>query len=385
MIYKERDYSEIFELMLNDSLEKGLISHAEDFPDLIANREDISNYYIMDKSVIAYMFEWFFQNVATPIYESAKVEYAEGIDLDSIGKWNGVPRPSATKSTVLERFSLTDSLDEDISIPAGIILTTSSGVEYETSEELYIAAGNVETTIQCRSIGTGPDTKIAEDTLTSIVSSIGYDLICTNVTRSSGGNPAYTDDEYRFLLMNWIKIMLKGSDEAYLNYFANKDGVDDYRIVPNWDDSGTIKIIVDPGDSLLLNEIYNELRSSVCQEDTVITLFAPTERTISIYAKVNVDIDLINPYSDLEMSDIQSRIVSAIKVFIDGGYINTDEGRVWYQGLGLVEDFIPHKLAVFLDDAIPELKNITFTTPSDYISIADDEKCVSDEIVIEMI
>ena len=384
MIYKERDYAEIFELMLNDSLEKGLISHAEDFPDLIANQQDISNYYIMDKSVIAFMFEWFFQNVATPIYESAKVEYAEGIDLDAIGEWNGVPRPPATKSTVLEKFTLNEILDEDVSIPSGIVLSTSDGVEYETNEELYIPAGNLETTIQCKSKGTGPDTKIAEGTLTSIVSVLTYDLHCTNTTRSSGGNPIFTDEEYRYLLMNWIKIMLKGSDEAYLNYFENKEGVDDYRIVPNWDGSGTIKIIVDPGDSTLLNEIYNELRASVCQEDTIINLFAPTERYIKIYAKVNVDIDLINPYSDLEKSDIQARIVSAIKVFIDGGYINTDEGQVWYPGLSLGEDFIPHKLAVFLDDMIPELKNITFTTPVDYIPILDEEKGVSDDIVIEM-
>ena len=57
----------------------------------------------------------------------------------------------------------------------------------------------------------------------------------------------------------------------------------------------------------------------------------------------------------------------------------------YYPGLLLGEDFIPHKLAVFLDDEVPELKNITFTTPEDYIGILDDEIGVSGNLTIEMI
>lgn len=383
MNYVEKKYDEIFESMLEDSVENGLISHAEDFTDFIANKQDISNYYVMDKAVIATMFARVYQDI-TSVYESAKVEYAEGSDLDEIGKYVGINRPMATKSSVRVTFTLMESVEEDITIPPGVIVSTSGGVEYETVDEIYISASDVEATVRCNSIESGPSTKISEGTLTNIVSLTGYNLSCTNHYRSSGGNPDYSDDEYRYFLMNWIKIMLKGSEEAYEYYFANKDGVEDYRLVPNWDKSGTVKIIVEPGDSTLLNEIYNELKSSVCQEDTIITLFKPVEKYINIYAKVNVDIDLINPYSDLEKADIQSKIVQSIKIFIDGGYIDTDDGRVWYPGLSLGEDFIPHKLAVFLDDEIPELKNITFTTPSDYIPILDEEKGVSSDIVIEM-
>ena len=51
----------------------------------------------------------------------------------------------------------------------------------------------------------------------------------------------------------------------------------------------------------------------------------------------------------------------------------------------LGEDFIPHKLAVFLDYEIPELKNIEFNYPEDYVRILDEECGVSNEITIEMI
>ena len=52
MNYTQKTFEEIFESALEDSVENGLISRAEDFLDLIDNREDISNYYVMDKSVI---------------------------------------------------------------------------------------------------------------------------------------------------------------------------------------------------------------------------------------------------------------------------------------------------------------------------------------------
>lgn len=65
---------------------------------------------------------------------------------------------------------------------------------------------------------------------------------------------------------------------------------------------------------------------------------------IDVYATVNVDIDQINPYSDTEKEDIRSRIIQAIKVFIDGGYTVSNE---YYPGLLIGEDFIPYKLGVF--------------------------------------
>ena len=381
MNYVEKTYEEIFEAALQDSLEQGLISHADDFEDFIANRQDISNYYVMDKSVISMMVRRVYEDI-TAVYESDKIEYAEGVDLDDIGAKLGVLRPQATKSSVSVTFSLPNESEEDINIPEGFIVADNHGIQFETVEEIYIPAGSVSDTVLCMSLNTGPDTKVNSNSVTTIISVNNYNLTCNNVEKSHGGNETYKDDEYRYLLMNWFKIYLKGSLEAFEYYFANKDGIDDYRIVPNWDGAGTLKIIVDPGDSELLNDIYLDLKRYVCQVDTIVTMFPPTEKYITIYAQVDVDIDVLNPYSDTEKQDIQARIVNAIKIFIDGGYLSDGD---WYPGLMLGEDFIPHKLAVFLDDEISELKNITFATPTDYIQINDDEKGVSEGIKVEMI
>lgn len=382
MNYVEKTYEEIFDAALQDSLEKGLISHAEDFESYVANQEDISNYYVMDKAAISQMIANIYEDI-TKVYESAKIEYAEGSDLDDIGAIVGVPRPEETYSQAQVTFLVENPPQEDINIPAGFIVSTrDTNIEYQTVETLYISTAQTFATVQCESLIPGPDSKVGENTLVNIVSQTEFPLSCFNETASSGGNNAYTDDEYRYLLLNWIKIMIKGSLEAYENYFANVDGVDGYKLIPNWDSSGTMKVIVDPGTPYQLHKIYDDLQNEVTQATEDIVMFPPTEKKISIIATVNVDIDQINPYNSIEKQDIHDRIVQATKIFINGGFMSDGE---YYPGLLIGEDFIPHKLAVFLDDEIPELKNIQFSLPEDYVLINDEEIGVSDIITIEMI
>ena len=381
MNYEEKSYEEIFESMLEDSLEKGLISHAEDFAAYVADKEDISNYYVMDKSVIAEMFATAYESI-TSVYESAKVEYAEGNDLDEIGKIVGIERPPATYAEAEVTFRLSQTIEEDLNIPAGIIISTVDNIEYRTLENLFIAADGTEATIPCIAVEPGVSSKVIENSLTRIVDDLEVQLTCTNDKASSGGTEQYTDDEYRYLLLNWTKIMIKGSDDAYENYFANFDGIDSYKIVPNWDGTGTVKVVLDPGTPSQLNQAYDDLQGSITQASEDIVMFSPISKYIDIYAVVNVDIDQLNPYSTVEKDEIRARIITGIKCFIDGGY--RVDGS-YYQGLVLGEDFIPHKLAVFLDDEIPELKNITFNYPEDYIPILDEEIGVSNTITIEML
>lgn len=381
MNYVPKLFEEIFKQMLNDSLEKGLISHADEFQDYIDNSQDISNYYVMDKAVIAQMMVETYQAI-TQVYESKKVEYAEGTDLDEFGKILGIPRPQATYAEVELEFSINSPIDENISIPEGLIVSTDEGIQYATLENIFILIGSTSCKVHARAVDPGIRSKIISGAITLIVDDVQYPLHVTNIRESSGGTEAYTDDEYRYLLMNWTKIRVKGSLEAYENYFANFDGIDSYKIIPNWNGTGTIKCVMDPGRPYQLNKAYQELQYSVVQATEDISMFAPTSTFIDIYAVVNVDIDRINPYSTTEKNDIQSRIKNAIKVFINGGY--TEDGH-FYEGLLLGEDFIPHKLAVFLDEEIPELKNITFNYPTKPITILDEEIGVSNDIIVEMV
>lgn len=382
MNYEEQDYDEIFKAVLDDSVEMGLISKADDFSSVIANRQDISNYYVMDKSAISKMFEMFYER-ATLIYNSNNLALATGVDLDNFGDEKGIPRPSATAASVEVTFTYNEGeLTSDISLEEGIIVSTENGIQYETVEPLYIPVDSASATVQCLSVESGSHVRIIENAITNVVSNLPYRFLVTNAKASTGGTDEYSDDEYRELLYKWREILIKGSNAAYEEYFANFDGIEGYKLIPNWNGTGTMKVILEPGTPYILNAAYDDLQNSVSQANEDITMFAPSEKYIDIYAVVNIDIDQINPYSELEKEDIKSKIESAIKVFIDGGYRNDE---TWTNGLNIGEDFIPHKLAVFLDEEIPELKSIQFKYPEDYIAIRDEEIGKTNTITIEMV
>lgn len=388
MNYEQKYFAEIFYNSIIDAYENGLISNAEDFISYITNREDISNYYVLTLSIIADTIEDVYYDM-TDVYNSNKINLALGIDLDNIGDIVGCPRPTATHSGVMVTFSLPHKTSTTRTIEKGVSLTSKSGVVFETVEDGIIPIDGTSVDIYAESKATGTQTRILSNTLTTI--SGGLDMTdfggttVTNAEASSGGKDEYNDEEYRLLLMDWVANNIKGSKEAYERYFADFDGLDSYKLIPNWDGSGTLKIVLEPGHPYQLQLAYEDITQNVCQLSDDITMFSPVRVPIKIYASCNVDIDEVNPYSSSEKEEIKSRIIDAIKTYIDGDVF-------YYTGLGIGEDFIPYKLGVFLSQQVPELKNVSFydiNSNGDYVvaqpvTITDEELGYSEEINIYM-
>lgn len=378
VMYVQKYYEELFVNLLEEAYDNSLISHNELFVDYVKSRQDISSYYVMTLSIIAESEEDIYYDM-TDVYYSAKVEYALGTDLDDIGNIVGCPRPQATSAGVELTFTISLPSSTTVNIPRDVVVSTKTGISYITVEEADIPAGETSVKVFALSIEPGWDYRVPSNSLTIIETELPdvNGLKVTNLESASGGSNAYDDEEYRALIMDWIKNNTRGSKEAYDRYFATVDGLDSYKLIPNWDVSGTLKIVLDPGYPYQLKQCYDEIMDSVCQIPDDITMFPPDKIPINIYAKCNVDIDEVNPYSATEKDSIKTRIVDAIKLYIDGDVSN-------YKGLRIGEDFIPYKLGVFIHDLVPELKNIIFTYPSEPITITDEQMGVSNDINIEM-
>lgn len=385
-MYKQKFYKEIFLKALQEALMQGLISHQDEFESYISNKQDISNFYVMILSVHSEVFEQVYSDM-TDVYFSNKIDHAMGSDLDDIGKFVGIPRPGATRANVEVTFTLNHTQDSDVREPANLLITTSSqNISYRTSEELYIPEGELNATVNAYAVNPGTGSTVVENQLTKLQSELTTaesSVGVNNSNPSTGGYDAFTDDEYRQLLKHWSEVYEKGNEWAFVNYLSRFDGIDGYQFVPNWDGSGTIKIIIDPGTSYQLNKAYDDLQSRVSQASEDIYLTAPVKVPIDVYATVDVDIDRVNPFSTTQKDEIKAKIISAIKLFIDGG-VNIVTGE-YYKGLSIGEDFIPYKLGAFLNTQIPELMNITFKLPDDYIPITDEEIGTANTITIEMI
>lgn len=370
MNYTQKYYKEIFLKELQDALANGLISHQSEFENLINNKQDISNFYVMLLSIHAEVFEEVYNDL-TLVYNSSKIDFATGSDLDDMGVIINCPRPPATRSRVELTFSV-NSVDSEKTEPAGIIVSSSSGITYTTIEPVTLSAEQKSCTVPALAVNPGINSKVVEGQLTKLTSTLknlNYVKV-TNNNPSTGGTDAYSDDDYRELLKNWIKTKQKGNEWAYRDYFSRLDGLEDYKLVPNWDGTGTVKVILNPSDAYFLNLVYNDLQSEITQATEDIMVFAPVDKKIDIYIKCNVDIDRLNPFSSSEKTEISAKIKTQVK-----NYVNQ---------MKIGEDFIPHKLAVFLDEHVSELKNITFNFPSSPIEITDEEKVALGNLEIEM-
>lgn len=387
--YVQKFYEELFLFSLENAYDSGLISHDENFLTYIKSKQDISNFYVMNLSVLADSFEDIHYDM-NDVYLSNKVDYALGSDLDEIGRIIGCTRPQATRASVVLTFR-TGSYDTVKTIPAGILVSNNAGVTYSTVKDTELPTGATEVDVYALAVEPGIGSRVLAGTLNSILSDVSEESMgvalnsVTNKSSSSGGEDTYDDESYRELILEWRNENIRGSKEAYHKFFSNYDGVTSYTLIPNWNGvSGTLKIVVDPGDPEQLNDIYTQLCENVTQLPEDITLFAPEAVPIDIYAVCNVDIDVINPYSSVEKDSIKSRIEDAVKLYVDGNV--TD-----FTGLKIGEDFIPYQLGVFISKLVPELKDITFKYPRNTdgevvpITITDEQKAVSHDVKIEIL
>ena len=352
--YKEKDYDQIFKEMMEDAYEYKLVSTDERFLDYINNRQDIENNYCLFLSVYAFENNKVYEDL-TKIYNSNDLEKCVGEDLDIMGNNLGIPRPQATKSSVELTFTLANAKDYDFTIPQGTIVTTNNGTSYYTVEDAVIIRGQYSTNVIAYSNGSGYNTRVDRRTLRNCnlqgISSV------TNIKGSSGGRGTYTDDEYRRLIKNWVYSHIKGTKEAYELFFAYYDGIDSYRVIPLWDGAGTVKVIIDPSNDWILDDVATRLFENVQLLDDDVVVLGATKRRIDINVNVNVDIDNFVYYSVEEREAIAERVANAIELYIDGGYRR--DGR-YHTGLLIGEDFVPFQLGLFVSEEVPEVRSLDF-------------------------
>ena len=385
VLYSKKEYPEIFMGELLNALAQGLISRQEEFERYVRNRDDISNFYVMILSVVAEAIGNLYEDLDNEYY-SNKVDYAVKSDLDDLGKLINCSRPEGTRSAVKLKFTLSQPEENEVRIPSGILVHSDNGLSFRTSEELYFGIGETEKTITALCTRKGSSNQTSKDTITVIDTDLSdYLNVSINVNNPEStfdGSDPFDDADYRTLLKNWILKNQRGNLVAYTDYLDRVDGLESYALVPCWDGSGTVKIIVDCDDSEnIMSKIWEELKEIVIEMDEDIYITSPEKIPIDVSTIVDVNIDRVNPFSSQEMEDIKSKIEAAINRYIHGGMRVNGE---YFKGLTIGMDFVPFQLAKFVNEEVPLVQNMEFDYPSGVITINNDEIGVPGDIGVVM-
>ncbi len=385
--FQKKTAREILQRLIKDGQRYNLLSDNIDYYSLIVDNKDIESVFVLMFNVWASSDEDVYSDMSD-VKDGYNVLKAIRSDLDNLGKLKGISRPDATSCSVDLKFTLTEALKDTMVINYPISVGTNDGIIYSTlGESLTLSEGTTEFYILAFADETGSNQRVSENTLTNLKTTIPGligKIFVTNPSAATGGSEVATDDEYREYIENADKIHEKCTRWSFINYLDRYEGLNSYNLEPQWDGTGTVKVIIDMDDETQyhINKITEGLEENVLWANDDVTVVAAEKINLSISINCNVDIDRINPYSATEKEQIKAKIISTILVYVNGG-VGLDE--INYKGLLIGDDFIPYQLGIFLNKQIPEIKNITISNPTAPVSVNNEEIAFIDSENIEVI
>lgn len=299
------------------------------------------------------------------IQESAKqnlVRYASGIMLDLLGELVDVTRLPAQYSTTVLSFTVEETQDTDLVIPAGTgVENNGSTVTFSTDTDAVLVAGqlSVDVSATCDMAGAiGNDWQPGQ--ITNLVDELGenIDIGVANITATANGSDEEDDENLRERIMLAPEsFSTAGSANAYIFHAksAHQDIVD---VVPIRPEPGYVDLYLLTKDGLP-DESLCDLVLQTCSEEDV----RPLCDTVRVYpAKAvyyAIDAELV-PYK--ESGEIQNAFEQAennLSTYVK--YVSSKLGR----DVGI--DQLRKQLLV------SGIKKIVFSAPSGDIEVARNE------------
>lgn len=195
---------------------------------------------------------------------------ASGGQLDLHGAQRGVERHGSTKAAGIVTFIRYIPSEFDIIVPKGAVVAAPGreAVEYETTQEGVLAAGEVEVDIPVRAVVPGSGGNAASGAIDALVSPVTGINYVGNKAPITGGTDPEDDESYRRRILSAYGQVVQCGNAAYYEELAlAHEGVTSAQTAPREDGAGTVTVYVwgdgaAPSQEVLdsLNQEMNELR-----------------------------------------------------------------------------------------------------------------------------
>ncbi|MDI7188850.1 baseplate J/gp47 family protein [Leptospira santarosai] len=325
-----------------DAIKSDLISLAQS-PGIFGPDEDVSPHSVLGmfiELIAESQFELW--QVLESNYNDSYIDTSSGIALDRLVRLKGVKRKAAQS----EKVTLTIHGLDYATIPKGLLIGTSKGIQYKSIEEKTILSGSAF--VQFEAVIPGLAQRVAPNTLNVFVNPNSDFYTVTNSQSSSGGSEEETDPE---LLSRYLELVTTEKNSGAIAYIKaqieNEPSIVSCSIRENKLNvpvdglpANSLHFIIDGGsDDLIANLIYKYKPSGIglCGSvqktiyENLIYFDRPSD--LSIYAKV--EIWKSASFDNSSISFIKSSIIRTI------GGIDTVSGvSNVYRGLGTGKDVV---------------------------------------------
>jgi uncharacterized phage protein gp47/JayE len=235
----------------------------------------------------------------------------EGTYLDYRAQEHGVERNDAVKSA----GTVTFFGDNGTTIPAGSIVATGAGIQFENEAEVTIGAGGtVDAAVTATEAGVAGD--VAIGTINSIPVSISGVSGVTNAAEITGGADEESDPALLIRLFEHVREpATSGNKYHYKQWAKDVDGIGDAHVLPEWDGNGTVKVVLldtekEPASAALVTDVTDYVEE-VRPIGAEVTVVAATGVSINVVATLTLDIGYT-------VSGVQDAIEEAIGAYLTG-------------------------------------------------------------------
>jgi uncharacterized phage protein gp47/JayE len=367
--YTPMTYEEIFYALLLDSYNKGFLSDDTHFLEYVNGSMDTENVIILRLSAYSRRLEALWNDLDTNMSLN-NPNLAVGEDLVNLcSPFIGEKIP-ASPAIVVETFNADPAPADNIEIPAGTIIGNEEDptIQFKTLTTGTLLAGTTSLELDMICTENGPIGKVGPGTLTELIDYIPGITSVTNAEASSGGADEETDKAYLTRFLRWRYSQKRGTREGIEEVISNIPAITDYHIEPYEPDGyGSSQITINPPTQALIDALTVALEDWKAVDENIVVV-GVEEVQVDVNVSIDITLDESVGYTVEEKANLDNLITDAIKKYING--------------LGISKDFIPYLCGVYLSNSFTQIKNISFTSPAEPVTIAADEKAVAGTVEV---
>lgn len=199
-------------------------------------------------------------------------------------------------------------------IPAGSLVSTQGGVQYETVAEATIVSVSIDTTV--RALVAGAAGNVPTGAISSIPVSIPGVSGVANASPARGGTELEDIESLRERILEAEQLPATSGNAAHYKVWAKDvDGVGDARVLPLWAGNGTVKVV-------LIDANKEPASGSIVTEAAAyIETKRPIGATVTAVAAIALDIDIsatVTLDSGYTVLGVTPAVESAITAYLSG-------------------------------------------------------------------